>query len=140
MKKRNGFVSNSSSSSFIIGLAKVPEGTINSKKIILTEDEKFNYYDLGISSYDLSFKKVSGGQYQLASEAFDGSSVVIFIDDGDSILFLNDSGEEPIFDGDEYNYDDVELTDEWFSSNQLTLADQIIKAGGKVQCGGGYNG
>ena len=47
MKKRLGFVSNSSSSSFIITFDKVPE-TVEELKELLFEDQEF------ITKYDLS--------------------------------------------------------------------------------------
>ena len=144
MKTRNGFVSNSSSSSFIIGLANVPEGTPGAQKINLNENNELNYKELyKLSKWSSRLIKLNEDDlYELSIISFNGSIVKTTFKNGDYLLILNNTGEEPEYDDNngEYNYNDVDLSEDWFSLDDLVTAETIQKFGGEIDYGGGFNG
>ncbi len=52
MKMRSGFVSNSSSSSFIVGFERVPETVEEMKKLLFGDGQYVTYYDYSISTQE----------------------------------------------------------------------------------------
>jgi hypothetical protein len=50
MKTRNGFVSNSSSSSFVIGFKQKPKSVAEMKRILFGKDDTVTYYDESLST------------------------------------------------------------------------------------------
>lgn len=147
MKKRLGFVSNSSSSSFIIGLALVPEGRTNEFKANYPE----HVFDLAETVADRNgwgLRYRENGDY-LIDEAFDGTEVRltninnILADNPEAcVISIDECGSDPQYDDDigEYNYDEIEEDEDWFDEQQLRVADAIRECGGEVYVGGGFNG
>ncbi|MGL4521339.1 MAG: hypothetical protein ACRCWQ_02135 [Bacilli bacterium] len=149
MKTRNGFVSNSSSSSFIIGVAlltkeqhdevvdKFGNGT---EFMSLVELCSANRHVWGGPRYDES-------RDQSYIEAFDGNQVQVdgikaFMEDNPDgyLMYLDATGDEPDFDDDswEYNYEDIDI--DWFNTKDQEAAAYIHEANGEYTYGGGYNG
>jgi cobalamin biosynthesis Co2+ chelatase CbiK len=126
MKIRIGFVSNSSASSFIIGLAIIPK-------------EEIHQYEGNKNVFKYDFK--SGVPYPLIEyvgqedskiviESFPGTTVKIKVKDGDWVLWL--SGTTPGI-LNEYKHYDVCLDD--FNSDDIKTYLEIIKLGGQVSYG-----
>lgn len=82
MKTRNGFVSNSSSSSFIIGIANVKEKAGNL------------YFDGDFTSipYYIKYKPINDEEFELTIESFSGREVSCIAKVGDNIIYLNSDG------------------------------------------------
>lgn len=136
MKIRNGFVSNSSSSSFIIGIVNTGvggEGTV-------FDPTK----DMG---WEFEVKKIDEDNYKLGIESFTYSTVECNIKPGESFLSLSSSGP----DGDEYfsiydengawydiDYEKIDLDD--FDGTDIDLYERIASLGGQVDYGAGRNG
>ena len=149
MKHRQGFVSNSSSSSFIIGVALVPSDKVE-------EAKKFDGYGIrlmdvhdaiesGTNRWDGDGLDVEKGVYTVSSFNYTDVSAYGIMDayeadQGVRIMVMEGSGDEPTLDEDawEYNYDDVDM--DWFSKDQQGAAEFIKSIGGEVQIGAGRNG
>lgn len=149
MKIRTGFVSNSSSSSFIIGIAKC-----------LPTEGDGGYDDLEVTTLgELIERKAqrwySGpelkihqdGSATVSADSFDGTEVSVKFTAEEvadpynhAILYLSGTGDEPEYDEDceEYNYDDVD--ESWFSDEQIKAADRIGDLEGHWSYGAGRNG
>lgn len=118
MKIRQGFVSNSSSSSYIIGIAKVDD-IKKCKKYI--EDNKIDADDINISTYkDLketkSWTVTIRGDKSVEVESFDGNIVSIDardFKDGTFILTYCFFGNE----GDHVFYEREDGDDDWCEPN-----------------------
>lgn len=152
MKFRNGFVSNSSSSSFIIGVALVPSDEI--------EEARKHSEAVGWSAELISIHEAisagksswSGAGLDVERDVFTESSFTndeVSIrgvlaayekDQNTMILKLSGSGDTPEYNEDswEYNYDAVDY--DWFSSEQQECASFIESLGGRVSIGAGRNG
>lgn len=140
MKVRNGFVSNSSSSSFIIGIVNTGVGG---------EGEVFDvskYYNREMPWY-LKVKEKDEEAFELSIESFTYSTVSCDIKHGESFLDLHNSGP----DGDEYfivreangdyldmDYDKIDIDD--FSKEDVATYEKILKLGGQVSYGAGRDG
>ncbi len=159
MKTRTGFVSNSSSSSFIIGVglvlkdkedsvrAIIGKETYGSKIIPLT-DIIGGEHDVGRWGGDGFHTKRAGGTYVV--ESFQESEVCvsniydIYEKNPDASLLVLDGGggdDSDFWDGDEYDYD-IDL--DFFEEEELvvysTILDENLVLGGDVHYGAGRNG
>jgi hypothetical protein len=151
MKIRNGFVSNSSSSSFIIGIAKVTD-LDKLKKYISDKGIKTDYEFNIITKYDLEQNppwdvKMKSGK--IALESFMGDTVSINSDDmnGLDIMLIYDytgHDDSDFWNGDEYDYDiDLSL----FYENERKIYNMFFDEDSgidtetsQVQYGAGRNG
>ena len=151
-KIRNGFVSNSSSSSFIIGLAKTDDksGTkFDSSNLVWSEWNKSYFLEVegGRYSDEIYVRKNDDGSYKLEIESFMGSSVTCNIKDGEYFLHVDGAGpgEDSFFSvyddsGDwvDIDYDRIDLDD--FDKEDVEKFNKILKLGGDATYGAGRNG
>jgi hypothetical protein len=130
MKIRQCFVSNSSSSSFIIGvcnLGKDPDQSILQKyhnniiRFPVSSDVRLPY----------EMQMIDGG---VSLTSFNFEEVGCKVEDGDFVCYINTSGDEPT----EYEYEDVGL--DLFDASDVELYEFIIKNNGEAIYGGGFDG
>lgn len=152
MKIRHCFVSNSSSSSFIIGLAKTDDesGTkFDSSKLVWSEWNKSYFLEVenGNWSDEIYVRKNDDGTYKLEIESFMGTSVTCNIKDGEYFLYVDGvgPGEDSFFSvyddsGDwvDIDYDRIDLDD--FNEEDVEKFSKIISLGGDATYGAGRNG
>lgn len=152
MKIRHCFVSNSSSSSFIIGLAKTNDesGTkFDSSKLVWSEWNKSYFLEVegGRYSDEIYVRKNDDGSYKLEIESFMGSSVTCNIKDGEYFLHVDGAGPDSdeffsIYDDNDdwvdIDYDKIEL--EHFDKEDIETFEKIVELGGDVDFGAGRNG
>lgn len=144
MKIRAGFVSNSSSSSFIIGLANYKNGgcIFNVNDIVKSPYNKEQDI-IYVNDYEEIFvKEICDGVYKLTYESFTHDIVSCEVKDGDSFVFLSGVGPNDdcfFYDDDFYcNYDKIDLDD--FNSEDVSTYNLILKLGGEVKFGAGRDG
>jgi len=131
MKIRNGFVSNSSSSSFIIGLAKVQDEnklrTILDKMPDIKNDYFLGNYNDFISSeykcYEINF---SDGRISVEAPINNSFEISLDVNDEEKVFAFcvgNDEGDSEFYDlqKDELNYDKV--TEDWFEGDQAKILE-----------------
>jgi hypothetical protein len=130
MKIRQGFVSNSSSSSFIIGLCnlgKEPDQSILQKyhnniiKFPVSSDVIIPY-EIDITDTGLSLTSSNSGEVECK------------VENGDFVCYINTRGDEPLDD----DYDNVDLS--YFEESDVELYEFIIKNNGKAIYGGERDG
>lgn len=134
MKIRNGFISNSSSSSFIIGIAIVPEDKVSQYK----GKNIFQYSSKEGVSYPLI--EYLKPDRKIVIESFTGGDVRVNVKDGDWILWLDGqgvSGDYHFWNGCDYDYD-VELSE--FHKADIETYLEIKKLGGEALYGAGRDG
>ena len=129
MKVRNGFVSNSSSSSFIIGVAKIND--LNKLRKYMSDKGISAEYDLSIlSKVDILNNKpwrLDVRNNQASIESFTGSGVRLDIEKLallDTVLTYYYTGHDDndFWNGDEYDYDiDLSL----FDTNEQNIYDMF---------------
>lgn len=141
MKIRNSHVSNSSSSSFIIGVGFVPGNRV----------DEFRALDVTLLSLN-ELQNQRWYEYRddtVSVDSFIGSHVCLYdvtgqfqADPNGMVAILDTYGAEPTWDSESYgyNYHAVSETPEWFSTGDLKTADAIRSVGGSVEVGAGYNG
>lgn len=146
MKIRNGFVSNSSSSSFIIGLAAISAAELEeAKKLGFTNDPDDDRVVMPITELLESIEgwrwvpvKSNGGW--LSVESFDYTSVSINTDKAKElgyVAWMYETGDDP--DGDGYDQDyDCDL-DTHFTTKQQD-AYYFLSKHGRADFGAGFNG
>ena len=144
MKIRTGFVSNSSSSSFIIGLANDKSG---SHIFDINDIRKSSYNDsevLILDDYEeINVKFIGDGKYKLSYESFTHNSVSCVVKDGDRFTFLSGIGPDDdsfFYDENYYNcdYDKIDLSD--FDADDIKQYELIKSLGGDSTYGAGRNG
>ncbi len=140
MKIRTGFVSNSSSSSFIIGIVNNKDGNYQFKKEEITSNDWYGKYLKGIPTHIL-VKELDNDTYQLKIESFNGDVVSCVVKDGDKFTYLygtGPDGDDFFWDGDCCDYDKIELDD--FDTDDISLYNIIQEMGGDVSYGAGRDG
>jgi hypothetical protein len=128
MKIRNGFVSNSSSSSFIVGIAKIEDKEKFDKYIADNNVILDNYNNFIISYKDINESKlydVRNFKNNISVDSFQ-TSASIFSDDfkDDDMFFItnimNNEGDDMFYSNDEYDLDyDIDITS--FDKNQQQI-------------------
>ena len=127
MKIRNGYVSNSSSSSYVIAVGIVKKEFIEEVRQIVEKE------------YDLEESGFCNNDQECSVEAFDGARVTVEAKFGDYVLKLHGTGSEPPSNEcGEYNYDAVDETffDDWIW--KLLKEEKFEKL--EYLIGAGYNG
>ena len=135
MKIRTGFVSNSSSSSFIIGI--VNNGKDGSGEV---------FYPNENLPWFLEVRDLGNDKYELYIESFTGREVSCKIKEGDRFEYLDATGPdgdehftEYDSDGDFMGYDyDVDIED--FDEDDISTYESILDNGGEVAFGAGRDG
>ena len=152
MKYRAGFVSNSSSSSFIIGVAVVPSDRVEEAlKLKEAAGWSVNVIDIpeaieqGTSSWDHDGLDVDRDVYKITSFNYDEVSVRGIMDmyekdQGIRIIAMEGSGDDPTYDEDSWEYDYDAVDYDWFSKAKQDVASFIESLGGQVSIGAGRNG
>lgn len=154
MKCRYGFVSNSSSSSFIIGIANASKAgrddvgvEFNLKDAVFTKYHNSLIWNPPGSGYPGITVRNKDDKFLLEIESFMYASVSCEAVEGDKILYLDSYGP----DGDEFfsvyddndnwidmDYDKIDLDD--FSKEDVEKYRLIHELGGEVAYGAGRNG
>ena len=150
MKIRNGFVSNSSSSSFIIGLAAITQEQLDTMP-------KYSYFE--VYPIDPSLWKEGGWSLKFTGnktmpedgmyanppshaeiEAFDWTTVDVDLTGKTYLVELRAYDDVPYdYDsGEEYEYDSVDL--DWFHPEAQNAYHWIHHVGGNATYGAGFNG
>lgn len=152
MKYRAGFVSNSSSSSFIIGVAVVPSDRVEEAvKLQEAASWSVNVIDIpealetGMSSWDNDGYDADHDVYKITSFNYDEVSIRGIMDmyekdQGIRIIVLEGSGCDPTYNEDSWEYDYDAVDYDWFSKSQQNVASFIESLGGQVSIGAGRNG
>lgn len=153
MKIRNGFVSNSSSSSFIIGIANATKaGHDDVGEVFDPEKAAFsswrNAFELKVDGvYDVLCKAKEDGTYRLTVGSFDDTEVSCIAAPGDKIVVLHGCGPDSdewfsIYnDNDEWvdiDYDKIDFDD--FDEKDRKKAELIQSLSGQFAYGAGRNG
>jgi hypothetical protein len=146
MKIRTGFVSNSSSSSFIIGLAKVPNEeklgfTFYPSEIHYCDCSKKNYI-LGEDGVEIEVELINDDTYRLTLESFDYRTVSCIVSPGDKVFYFFEEGDE----GDYFflncigdlDYSKVDLS--FFEEDDIKKYELVQELGGEAIFGAGRNG
>ena len=144
MKIRNGFVSNSSSSSFIIGLANSTRANIG--KTFSSADITYREYwgsILDNSDEYIQVKTLDNGEYKLSITSFDDTEVSIIVKEGDKYISVNGVGPDDdsfFYDENYYNcdYDKIDLSD--FDADDIKQYELIKSLGGDSTYGAGRDG
>lgn len=151
MKIRQGFVSNSSSSSFIIGIANATKaGRDDIGGVFDPEKSRYSSYygylvDLGDDEVKLFAN--DDGTYRLTVDSFDNTSVSCIAVPGDKIVVLYGTGPTGDSFFSEYNdngewtdidYDKIDFED--FDEKDQEKASLIRALGGDYTYGAGRNG
>ena len=152
-KIRNGFVSNSSSSSFIIGIANATKaGRDDVGEAFDLEKAEYNkWWGYLISDIDdtdnVRISPLDNGTYKLAVVSFDDTEVSCTAVPGDKIVVLSGTGpdEDSFFSvyndsGDwlDIDYDRIDFDD--FDKEDQEKADLIQYLGGEFTYGAGRDG
>jgi len=136
MKTRAGFVSNSSSSSFIMGLAIIPDDQVSKYK----KRNVFQYLKDELP-YPIR-EKVRQEDSELSIESFTYRTVQVKAKPGDWILWLDAvgiNGDEHFWkDDDYYDYDDIDISD--FDDSDVEIYNEIFKISPQVLYGAGRDG
>lgn len=152
MKIRTGFVSNSSSSSFIIGIVNASkDGRNDIGKEFWLKDADYNSwrgcYIWGWPESRILVRPKDDGKFILEIESFMGNTVSCEAVEGDRILYLDGTGPDSdeyfsIYnDNDEWidiDYDRLDFDD--FEDKDKELYCFIYNLGGHVDFGAGRNG
>lgn len=153
MKIRNGFVSNSSSSSFIIGIANATKagrddiGTEFKPENIEKNSWGSTIVDVGLDYHGASVKELSDNAYKLTISSFDSTEVACIAEPGDKIVALygwGPDGDEAfsVYDDEgqwiDMDYDRIDIDD--FSDKDQEKAELIQSLGGQFTYGAGRNG
>ena len=148
MKIRNGFVSNSSSSSFIIGIGNSTNDKTG-KLFWMDEYGDFTLDDKPLDKWsDVQVSNTDKDDvYKLTIESFTYSEVSCLAKLGDYVTILNSSGPDgdsyfSVYDSNGewqyYDYDNIDIDD--FDLNDQATYDYINSIGGQVNYGAGRNG
>jgi len=154
MKIRNGFVSNSSSSSFIIGIANASKAGRDDIGIEFDPDKKeFNSWgnvylvDVGMEYPYARLTELADDTYKLTISSFDDTEVSCIAKPGDKIVALygwGPDGDEAfsVYDDDgewlDMDYGRIDIDD--FSDKDQEKAELIQSLGGDYTYGAGRNG
>lgn len=159
MKIRSGFVSNSSSSSFIVGIGLIRPGKEDEVKNIFPESEIFSLTEQICDPRRSSWRepKLLDGGNTISYEAMDYQSIDIHqvwdkakelgVDDI-KFVFFDHSGDEPDWDDESssYNYDDFDDVDSGhFNEEDVKKYHALNKrkdlfVESQAICGAGYDG
>lgn len=129
MKIRTGFVSNSSSSSYLIGVGVVKKDKIDEVKRLIEKISDFE--DSGVVTKD--------GYVSVTSFDFNRVSVKAHV--GDFVVRLHEIGDEPEYDEEigDYNYDHVDRS--WFKSETYdVISRKDLFENVQFIMGAGFNG
>lgn len=156
MKIRSGFVSNSSSSSFIIGIGLVRPGkeeevakiygheNVESLIDMVTDDRRSKW---GIPQVDGDTIRLEAFGYNSVDIRYVWNKLKELGVDDIKVVHFNESGSEPEWDDDNgsYNYDWYQDDPDAFSEDQqlkykLLQNDRNLFIEGDVKCGAGYDG
>lgn len=158
MKIRSGFVSNSSSSSFIVGIGLIRPGKENEVKQIFHEREIFSLMEQVCDPRRTTWNdpKLLNGGDTISYEAFTYQSIDIDgvwdklkelgVDDI-NYIFFESSGDEPEWDDEagSYNCDDFDIDSGHFDEQDVkkyhalnNRKDLFVES--QAICGAGYNG
>lgn len=152
MKIRSGFVSNSSSSSFIIGVGLVPSDRVEEAlKLKEAAGWSVDVIDIpeainrGTSSWDRDGLDTERDVYKISSFNYDEVAIRGIMDayekdQGVRIITLDGSGDDPTYDEDSWEYDYDAVDYDWFSKAKQDVASFIESVGGQVTFGAGRNG
>ena len=146
MKTRQGFVSNSSSSSFIVGVAKVKKSkTAQFKKWLFDLNKERGCPDYDRETQVLSTMDVLRSEDQSYFMEYDGSSVTVTAEvntepqvcirvdsDKDDEYFVvhigNDEGDGPFWDEYRGNYDYDKVDENYFIGYQKEILDVLMSS------------
>lgn len=152
MKIRNGFVSNSSSSSFIIGIANATKDGKNDIGLEFRLEDCFMNTWRGCLIWskpecEILVKPKEDGKFILEIESFMGNTVSCEVEEGDKIVYLDGVGPDSDewfseYDDDgnwlDIDYDKIDFDD--FEEKDKELYSFIYNLGGRVDFGAGRNG
>lgn len=153
MKVRQGFVSNSSSSSFLIALAVIKEGCVSKVREALKDSDKWHYNIRYIGDIlkekswddpDVTHIKEDKFKVTLEAPINDMVTVSLFCSSNSDILVINqgnDEGDSDFWDDryQELNYDKVDL--DYFDSNIVDLLNhKEYFSNVQMEYGAGRNG